>query len=86
MNVKILRYTLGLICGVVLILLNSSIVNNTISMVLTLFNTTINNTISIKLLEIFSKIITMLSFIGIFITIYFVILLLKNILIYKNIE
>lgn len=86
MNVKILRYTLGLICGVVLILLNSSIVNNTISMVLTLFNTTLNNTISIKLLEIFSKIITMLSFIGIFITIYFVILLLKNILIYKNIE
>lgn len=77
------NYILGLICGISLIFLNSSIVNNTINLTFTLFDPTNVNSISLFLIKIFSFIVTGLSFIGILITIYYAVLILR-ILIKKN--
>lgn len=77
------NYVLGLICGISLIFLNSSIVNNTINLIFTLFDPTNVNSISLFLIKICSFTVTGLSFIGILVTIYYIVLILRN-LIKKN--
>ena len=71
---------MGLISGVVLMLLNNNMVHNTLGSIFTLFDPTNINRVTIFLLSWSSRLIILLSFIGIFITIIYSILILKRIL------
>ncbi|AOR22248.1 hypothetical protein [Clostridium taeniosporum] len=76
------KYTdliMGLVCGIVLTLLNSNLVHEILGSIFTLFDPTNLNTISIFLLSWSSRIITILSFLGVFITITYSILILKKV-------
>lgn len=75
---------MGLICGIVLTSLNNQTVLGSINSIFTLFNTGINNKVSLFLLQWSSRLIIFLSFIGIFITITYLIRILKVVLMNKQ--
>lgn len=74
------NYMQGLICGIALIFLNSSIVNDTINLIFTLFDPTRINSVSLLLIKIFSVVVTVLSFVGILVTIFYAGLILKSLI------
>lgn len=74
---------MGLISGIVLMFLNNNIVSTTLISIFTLFNPINSNKISIFLFTWSLRIITLLSFIGILITLTYTFLILKKLLI-KN--
>lgn len=74
------KLIMGLISGFSLMLLNNDIVFGTINIVLRGFNVNNINTFTNILTSIFSIIVIILSFIGIFITIISSILILKKVI------
>ena len=75
---------LGLICGIVLTLLNNELVNGTMISIFTLFNPVTDSKISLFLVQWSSRFIIFLSFIGIIVTITYLLLILKTILLSKQ--
>ncbi len=67
---------MGLICGIILTLLNNDIVHGSLGSIFTIFNPTNLSSISMFLISWSSRLIIILSFIGIFITIIYSILIL----------
>ncbi|AIY82127.1 hypothetical protein ACTFIN_14855 [Clostridium cagae] len=67
---------IGLVCGIVLTLLNNDIVHRSLGSIFTLFDPNNLNTITIFLIFWSSRLIIILSFIGILITIICSILLI----------
>ncbi|WP_252244868.1 hypothetical protein [Clostridium sp. VAP33] len=67
---------MGLICGIILTLLNNDIVHGSLGSIFTLFDPTNLSSISMLLISWSSRLIIILSFIGIFITIICSILLI----------
>lgn len=81
---KYLELILGLICGIVLTLLNNELVNGTMISIFTLFNPVTDSKISLFLVQWSSRFIIFLSFIGIIVTITYLLLILKTILLSKQ--
>lgn len=81
---KYLDLILGLISGIVLIFLNNELVHETIISIFTLFNPATDSKVSLFLVQWSSRFIIFLSFIGIIITITYLLLILKTILISKQ--
>lgn len=75
---------LGLISGIVLTFLNNELIHETIVSIFTLFNPVTDSKISLFLVKWSSRFIILLSFIGIIITITYLLLILKNILISRQ--
>lgn len=75
---------LGLISGIVLTFLNNELIHETIVSIFTLFNSVTDSKISLFLVKWSSRFIILLSFIGIIITITYLLLILKNILISRQ--
>ncbi|WP_195964726.1 hypothetical protein [Clostridium cuniculi] len=75
---------LGLISGIVLTFLNNELVHGTLISVFTLFNPVNDSKVSLFLVQWSSILIIFLSFIGIIITITYLLLILKTILISKQ--
>ncbi|VDG72156.1 Uncharacterised protein [Clostridium carnis] len=80
------KYTdliMGLISGIVLMFLNNDIVNDSVGSILTLFNPINTNKVTLFLVCWGARIITIISFIGVIITITSSFLILKKIIIKK---
>ncbi|MBW6411646.1 hypothetical protein [Clostridium weizhouense] len=77
---KYIDLIMGLICGIVLTLLNNNLVHESLGSIFTLFDPNNLNTISIFLLSWSSRIITIISFLGVFITIIYSILILEKVI------
>ncbi len=73
---------MGLICGIILTLLNNDIVHGSLGSIFTIFNPTNLSSISMFLISWSSRLIIILSFIGIFITIIYLILILIKVIKY----
>lgn len=73
---------MGLICGIILTLLNNDIVHGSLGSIFTIFNPTNLSSISMFLISCSSRLIIILSFIGIFITIIYSILILIKVIKY----
>lgn len=73
---------MGLICGIILTLLNNDIVHGSLGSIFTIFNPTNLSSISMFLIFWSSRLIIILSFIGIFITIIYSILILIKVIKY----
>ncbi len=73
---------MGLICGIILTLLNNDIVHGSLGSIFTIFNPTNLSSISMFLISWSSRLIIILSFIGIFITIIYSILILIKVIKY----
>lgn len=71
---------MGLICGIILTLLNNDIVHGSLGSIFTIFNPTNLSSISMFLISWSSRLIIILSFIGIFITIIYSILILIKVI------
>lgn len=71
---------MGLISGFVLILLNTSIVKDTIGDISMILNPELNNSIVLNVETVIVRVIPFISFIGILIVLYFNILILKKVL------
>lgn len=71
---------MGLICGIILTLLNNDIVHGSFGSIFTIFNPTNLSSISMFLISWSSRLIIILSFIGIFITIIYSILILIKVI------
>lgn len=80
------KYTdliMGLISGIVLMFLNNDIVNDSVGSIITLFNPINKNKVTLFLVCWGARIITIISFIGVIITITSSFLILKKIIIKK---
>ena len=75
---------MGLVCGIVLTLLNNEIVHNSLINIFSLFNPITNSKVSLFLVQWSSRLIIFLSFIGIIITIIYLLRILKVVLINKQ--
>ena len=75
---------MGLICGIVLTFLNNELVHGTLIEIFTFFKSLNDSKISLFLVQWSSRFIIFLSFIGIIITITYLLLILKTILIGKE--
>lgn len=75
---------MGLVCGIVLTFLNNQIVHNSLIDIFSLFNPATNSKMSLFLVQWSSRLIIFLSFIGIIITIIYLIRILKVVLINKQ--
>lgn len=77
---------MGLVCGIVLTFLNNEIVHNSLISIFSLFNpvTVGNSKVSLFLVQWSSRLINLLSFIGIFITLTYLIRILKVVLMNKQ--
>ncbi|WP_252235786.1 hypothetical protein [Clostridium sp. ZS1] len=71
---------MGLICGIILTLLNNDIVHGSLGSIFTIFDPTNLGSISMLLISWSSRLIIILSFIGIFITIIYSILILIKVI------
>lgn len=80
---KYIDLLMGLVSGLVLILLNNNIVHTSINRVLTLFDPTNLNSFNLFLMGKIGQLIILLSFIGIFITITYTILILRRVVLKK---
>lgn len=77
---KYLDLLMGLVSGLVLMFLNNEIVLTSINKIATLFNPINTSSISIFIMSWLSRTVILLSFIGIFVTIIYAILILKRVL------
>lgn len=77
---KYLDLLMGLVSGLVLMFLNNEIVLTSINKIATLFNPKNTSSISIFIMSWLSRTVILLSFIGIFVTIIYAILILKRVL------
>ncbi len=75
---------MGLVSGIVLTFLNNEIVHNSLINIFSLFNPITNSKLSLFFVQWSSRLIIFLSFIGIIITIIYLILILKVVLMNKQ--
>ncbi len=75
-----IRLSMGLVSGLALMMLNNEGVQNTISLVFTLFDPTQTDTIWFSIGVWISRACVFLSFLGIFVVVVFSILIFKKIL------